>query len=128
MTIIKICGLKDVESATVALDSGADLVGMIMVPGRARTIDPKVAKQITSLCSKRQKISSIELLKSIDSERWVESVYGLIKNNGPYAVGVFRNQSVEEINDAVTNIGLEFVNYMEVNQEMNTSIRLKSPL
>lgn len=109
MTLVKICGLKDVESALVALDSGADLVGFIMVPNRDRTVDPEVASSIAQLCKERQSMSSIDLLSNLDKAHWTESAYKLIAENGPYAVGVFRNQSVEDINNAVESLGLDFV-------------------
>jgi phosphoribosylanthranilate isomerase len=109
MTIVKICGLKDAESAQVALEAGADLLGFIMVPNRARTIDPQVAKDIAQLCKERQNITNKELYEQLDFNNWTSSAHDLIKEHGPYSVGVFRNQSVQEINDAVERVGFDFV-------------------
>lgn len=109
MTLVKICGLKDVEAAEVALDNGAAMLGFILVPGRARTVDLKVARDIVQLCKQRQKMSSKRLYNLLDKDNWTQSAYKLIQENGPYAVGVFRNQSVAEINECVATLGLDFV-------------------
>ena len=49
MKVVKICGIKTVEAASVAIDNGANLLGCILVPNRARTIDLEVAKQIARM-------------------------------------------------------------------------------
>ena len=36
MKVVKICGIKTVEAASVAIDNGANLLGCILVPNRAR--------------------------------------------------------------------------------------------
>jgi len=112
--LVKICGIKDLESARVAIDTGANMVGMIFVPGKPRTVDPNIAKTIVSLV-KSKRTSSLgsnnlynELPNGEDSS-WFETVHDKIVKNGPYAVGVFRNQSVEEINKSVEEVGLDFV-------------------
>jgi len=43
---IKICGVRDVKTAAQAVDAGADLIGMIMVEGSPRYVDPNTAKAI----------------------------------------------------------------------------------
>src|SRR5215470_9963559 len=45
MTIVKICGLRTVEHALVAVEAGADLLGFIFVPAR-RQIGPAEAAAI----------------------------------------------------------------------------------
>ena len=44
--LIKICGIQDVDNAKVAAESGADLLGMVFVTQRRRTISEDVAKSI----------------------------------------------------------------------------------
>lgn len=107
MVLVKICGLKDIESAQVAIDNGADLLGMIVVPGRARTIDDSVAKEIVS----RTKSKRLEedFTKGLDQDNWTDSVVKSISMKGPFSVGVFRNQSIEDINSKIEEIGFDFV-------------------
>ncbi len=48
MTLIKICGLKRVEDALVAVESGADLLGLMFFPLSPRAITPETAAEISS--------------------------------------------------------------------------------
>ncbi|CCH45123.1 hypothetical protein BN7_4702 [Wickerhamomyces ciferrii] len=114
MVLVKICGIKDVESAQVALDAGANLIGMILVPGKKRTIDHGIAKEITQLVkSKRFPITSNEFYRSFggrgDSPKWFEEVSKELKEKGPFSVGVFKDQSIEEINKLIDELDLDFV-------------------
>lgn len=45
-TRIKVCGIKDTESASVAAEAGADAIGFILVPKLPRTIEPEDAAAI----------------------------------------------------------------------------------
>lgn len=72
--IVKVCGLQSLEAAEQALKSGATLLGIICVPNRKRTVSPNVARDISNL------------------------VHNTSTNkNAAQLVGVFRNQSKEEV-------------------------------
>ena len=43
---IKICGVRSVDDARLALDAGADAIGLNFVPGRARAIELETAEAI----------------------------------------------------------------------------------
>lgn len=45
---IKVCGNTAVETAMVAVDAGADMLGFIMVEGTARTVTPARARAIAA--------------------------------------------------------------------------------
>jgi phosphoribosylanthranilate isomerase len=45
-TRIKICGIRDLETALVAVEAGADALGFVFTPGSPRTIDPDPALDI----------------------------------------------------------------------------------
>ena len=45
---VKICGITRVEDAVVAVEGGADAIGLIFYPGSKRFIAPKVAASIIS--------------------------------------------------------------------------------
>ncbi|GAP90038.2 putative anthranilate synthase component 2 [Rosellinia necatrix] len=45
--LVKICGTRTPEAALAAAQAGADLIGMILVPGRRRTVSDKAARSIS---------------------------------------------------------------------------------
>ena len=77
---VKICGIRDQETATTAITAGADYLGFNFVPSSPRYIDPKAAKEIIS-ASKRKVL----------------------------IVGVFQNASAEEVNKIADLLSLDFV-------------------
>ena len=48
MTIIKICGIKNLDDAIAAIEAGADMLGFNFYPPSPRAISPKRCAQITS--------------------------------------------------------------------------------
>lgn len=106
--IIKVCGIKSEEAANTAIANGASLIGTILVPNRARTVKPEIAQKLSNLCHQERIkngskfINSIELLNHVQKldvkgPEWFEKVSEIIVENGPYLVGVFRNQSIEDV-------------------------------
>ncbi|SCU80495.1 LAME_0B03422g1_1 [Lachancea meyersii CBS 8951] len=87
--VTKICGLQSAEAAQEAIDANSILLGIICVPNRKRTVDPSVAKEIS------------QRVKSAREERQKR---GLL---GPFLVGVFRNQSVEEVQRIKSDYGID---------------------
>lgn len=85
--VVKVCGLQSTEAARRALYSDADLLGIICVPNRKRTVDPIVAKEISDLVR--------EYKTSTGTPR--------------YLVGVFRNQSMEDVLNIVNEYGIDIV-------------------
>ncbi|CAX44275.1 n-(5'-phosphoribosyl)anthranilate isomerase, putative [Candida dubliniensis CD36] len=105
MKVVKICGIKSVEAAKVAIDNGANLLGCILVPNRARTIDHEVAKQISQMMGHRK---PPKFDASTPTEHF-ELVSQWIVENGPFLVGVFRNQPREEVFRIARELGLDFI-------------------
>ena len=70
MTKLKICGLKDYDSANIAIESGADFLGFVFVPGARRCLEINHAKKI------------IEKLKIKHTDKL------------PNLVGLFANQTI----------------------------------
>ncbi|WVF71124.1 multifunctional tryptophan biosynthesis protein [Kwoniella sp. CBS 6097] len=112
--LVKICGIRSVDDAKIAIQAGADLLGVILVPGAKRRISFDVAREISeqvraarsrllsSSTSKHERLSS--------SEPWFAShARRLHSRRKPLLVGVFQNQSLDEILDAVDEIGLDVV-------------------
>jgi tryptophan synthase beta subunit len=80
MTQVKVCGLTRVEDARVALDAGADAIGMIFVDGTPRRIAESEARDISRVAAGRA-----------------------------IRVGVFRDAPLERVQELVQGIGLDAV-------------------
>ena len=81
---VKICGIRVLEDALLAVEAGADFIGMVFVPERHRRITPKEAKVI------------------VDG----------VRNSGgpaPRIVGLFADQAIEEVAGIVEFCGLDLV-------------------
>jgi phosphoribosylanthranilate isomerase len=75
---IKICGIIDPADAVMAVEAGADLIGLNFVPGSPRCVDPAVAAEIADAVAGR-------------AER----------------VGVFRDAPTEEIDRILRRVDLD---------------------
>lgn len=80
---VKICGVRTLEGAVVAAESGADYIGMVFVPGRRRRIEPEAARAIT------------DGLRNLGP-------------GAPKAVGLFGDQPLDEVLDTIEAAGLDF--------------------
>jgi len=84
MTLFKICGLKDSRNALVARENGASFLGFVFVHGVRREL-------------------SLDLAIQILNEYRNESGRG-----GPALVGLFANQPIEEVNEIISECGLDY--------------------
>ncbi|OCF43035.1 anthranilate synthase/indole-3-glycerol phosphate synthase/phosphoribosylanthranilate isomerase [Kwoniella heveanensis CBS 569] len=118
--LAKICGIRSVDDAKIAIQAGADLLGVILVPGAKRRISFDVAREIAEevQSARRSKSKSSPNGDSIQStherstssEPWFTShARRLTSRRKPLLVGVFQNQSLDDILDAVDEIGLDIV-------------------
>lgn len=80
MTQVKICGLKRVEDALVAVEAGADLIGLMFFPRSPRFIPPETAAEISAAVRGRAK-----------------------------TVGVFVNADPHDMNRAARGCGLDYI-------------------
>lgn len=83
MTIIKICGIKTLPSARVAIEAGADYLGFNFYPKSVRFIEKAACAEITAVLKKEH--PQIKL------------------------VGVFVNSSVEDVKDVLETCLLDLV-------------------
>ena len=77
---VKVCGNTAVETAMVAVDAGADLVGFIMAPGTPRSLTVERARQIVR-----------ELPPTVDR------------------VGVFVDQPIAEVEEIAAEVGFTVI-------------------
>ena len=82
-TTVKICGVRRLEDALVAARAGADLFGMVFVPGRRRRIEPEAARIIT------------DGVRDGDRE-------------APKSVGLFGDQPLDEVLETIEAAGLDY--------------------
>ena len=83
MTILKICGLKQLSHLFIASDAGADFLGFVFVPGVRRQLDIEWAKDV---------------IKKYRTSR---------SSGGPKLVGLFADQTVEDVNYIIDHCGLD---------------------
>lgn len=98
MTRVKICGICRVEDGRAAAAAGASAIGLVFWPGSPRVVDADAARAI---------------------------VAGLPA--GVPAIGVFVNQSVDEINDMVRHAGL-FGVQLHGDEDLGIIPRIKRPV
>ncbi len=84
MTRFKICGLRSLDHALVAADAGADFLGFVFVHGVRRQLSEEHAAAI---------IAEFRRLRGHD---------------GPWLVGLFANQPLEEVNRIASRCGLDY--------------------
>ena len=90
MTLVKICGLREVAHAVVAAEAGADLLGFVFVHGVRRQLEVEQARSI------------------IDEYRRLSAFPGGSASPGsPQLVGLFANQSLSEVNHVIARCGLD---------------------
>lgn len=80
--LVKICGVQSVDEALLCQKYGANLVGLNFVPTSTRRISYQTGANITKT---------------------------LLQRGGTKVVGVFQNQSLEEVNRAAQSIGLDYI-------------------
>ena len=85
MTLVKICGLRDVEHMVAAAEAGADLVGLNFLPTVRRYIPPETGAALASTFRESRQGAPQRL------------------------VGLFADQPVEHVNAVAKLVGLDFV-------------------
>ncbi|KAI5841359.1 indole-3-glycerol phosphate synthase-domain-containing protein [Morchella snyderi] len=116
--LVKICGTRTVEAAKVAVESGADMIGMILAEGTKRTVDLDAAKSISIVVHSTPKggvksssapsLSSSPITTAVD---WfTHSKRSLISHpTRALLVGVFRNQPFSYVLQKQQELDLDIV-------------------
>lgn len=96
--LVKICGTRTARAAQAAVESGADMIGIIMVPGRKRTVATDEGLEISRIVhqtpkgglARRSETENSETLKGAGYFDF--TVLGLGRGDRALLVGVFQNQ------------------------------------
>lgn len=113
--LVKVCGIKTLEAAQVAVDSGADMVGMILVPNRSRTVDLYEAKKISDYvhaCRRRPQKNAFGSIGLDQHESQFEVTSKITRartQSRPLVVGVFQNQPLDVILTLQQELNLDMV-------------------
>lgn len=97
--IVKICGTRSAEAATEAIKAGADLIGMILVPGTKRCVSHETALAISKAVHDSRSLgrsTQPELPPDVAQDFFAGAKRNLT-GKGASLVGVFMNQPLQEI-------------------------------
>lgn len=97
--LVKICGTRTPEGATAAVVAGADLIGMILVPGRKRTVSEEQGKAISEVVHNYERKSQPGNQKSSSNiaTDFFANARNTLTTSRPLLVGVFQNPTLEDV-------------------------------
>lgn len=97
--IVKICGTRSGEAAAEAVKAGADMVGMILVPGTKRCVSHEVALAISKTVHEHRVTQPSAMPVEVPgvATDFFSSARSSLTSKGALVVGVFMNQPLEEV-------------------------------
>lgn len=112
--LVKVCGTRSEEGARAAINAGADLVGIIQVPGRKRTVPDDIALRISQVVkstprSRVQSGSMLGVTNSTSVDFFDHSAHVLRHPTRALLVGVFLDQPLSYILSQQQKLGLDVV-------------------
>lgn len=101
-TLVKICGTREPQTAKLAIEAGADMIGIILVEGRKRYVPPHIAIAISRVVHETKKSASFTnsglgptLRTAID---FFDHTTDYFRNHDrALLIGVFQNQPLSHI-------------------------------
>ncbi|KAI1880191.1 hypothetical protein JX265_001812 [Neoarthrinium moseri] len=112
--LVKICGTRTPEAALAAAEAGADLIGMILVPNRKRTVSDEAATAISKAIhgfSRPATNTKTNIDKTIASDFFASASQKVTAQGctRPLLVGVFLDQPLEEVLELQKRYNLDIV-------------------
>ncbi|EXJ65853.1 anthranilate synthase component 2 [Cladophialophora psammophila CBS 110553] len=112
---VKICGTRTPEDAKAAIESGADQVGIILVPGRKRYVSDDMALRISEVVKNTRRLPSSKLVSTFEEGIGSADFFGhtsshlLVRPDRALLVGVFADAPLHHIIQQVHRLGLDVV-------------------
>ncbi len=85
MTLVKICGIREIEHALVAIEAGADMLGLNFYPPSPRNVSIEEARAVHDAVRQADPAGRVRL------------------------VGLFVNESPKHMNDIAADVGLDLI-------------------
>lgn len=101
--LVKICGTRSPEAARVAVEAGADMIGIILVEGRKRCVSRDTALEISRTVRESPRPSDLSISeifpeRSTEGSEYFEHTTSFFRRRGrALLVGVFQNQPLSFI-------------------------------
>ncbi|MEX2081512.1 MAG: phosphoribosylanthranilate isomerase, partial [Dehalococcoidia bacterium] len=117
MTLVKICGLRDAETAIEAAKAGADFVGIMFAKSKRRVTPQECHDIVEALHEHRHREEQAtfegpqpgEVRGSSWFGAWADAVEDASFRCRPLIVGVFADMGLEEVNDIADAAHLDLV-------------------
>jgi anthranilate synthase/indole-3-glycerol phosphate synthase/phosphoribosylanthranilate isomerase len=111
--LVKICGTRTVEAAKVAIEAGADFIGVILATGTKRTVSTETAMAISRAVHETRKPNATKIVQTAPSSAsdFFEHALSSHITHPEHAlmVGVFRNQPLEYVLEQQKLLNLDIV-------------------
>ncbi|KAL1405890.1 anthranilate synthase / indole-3-glycerol phosphate synthase [Vanrija albida] len=108
--LVKICGIRTPQDAQAAIDAGADLLGVILVPGTKRHVEVATARAIADVVRAARSKAERPAPAADPTPLWFGFHAKRLRSRRlPLLVGVVRNQPLEDVANLVDDIGLDVV-------------------
>ncbi|KAL8926355.1 MAG: hypothetical protein Q9172_001806 [Xanthocarpia lactea] len=112
--MVKICGTRSPEAAQVAIEAGADFIGIILVEGRKRCVSEDVALAISHVCKttrkpRPRKVTGESSRNKAASGYFEHHTDNFRQQDRALLVGVFQNQPFHYILEQQRRLGLDLV-------------------
>ncbi|GAB4335977.1 MAG: phosphoribosylanthranilate isomerase [Dehalococcoidia bacterium] len=117
MTVVKICGVRDPESAVATVEAGADIVGVVFAESK-RQVTVSEARKIIEAVRSTRRVSSTpviagpgrgEVRGSSWFHAWAEAIEDSLPPWRPLIAGVFARQPIDAVQAVATELGLDLV-------------------
>lgn len=101
--LVKICGTRSPEAARVAVEAGADMIGIILAEGRKRCVSRDTALEISRTVRESPRPSDLSISeifpeRSTEGSEYFEHTTSFFRRRGrALLVGVFQNQPLSFI-------------------------------